>query len=148
MRVKTLNYLLLFVAILFTPWVTTAANDATAQYTPDVTFTLRTAIADGRLVYIGQGGEIDGKVNPTLNVKSGAMVQINLINGDGALHDIVAPDFNNAKSDQVSGQGSSTVLAFRADKDGEFAYWCSVPGHDLQAWKADSCRRGESSARY
>ncbi|WP_417585929.1 copper-containing nitrite reductase [Nitrincola sp.] len=129
MRVKTLNYLLLFVAILFTPWVTTAANDATAQYTPDVTFTLRTAIADGRLVYIGQGGEIDGKVNPTLNVKSGAMVQINLINGDGALHDIVAPDFNNAKSDQVSGQGSSTVLAFRADKDGEFAYWCSVPGH-------------------
>lgn len=102
---------------------------AAAKYAPDVTFTLRTAIAEGKLVYIGEGGAIDGKVNPTLKVPSNAMVQINLINGDGAMHDVVALDFNNARSDMVTGTGSSTVLAFRADKDGEFAYWCSVPGH-------------------
>ncbi len=29
-------------------------------------FTLRTGIAEGRMVYLGVGGDIDGKVNPTL----------------------------------------------------------------------------------
>src|SRR6187200_512161 len=42
-------------------------------------FTLRSGIAQGRMVYIGVGGEIDGKVNPML-VET---VQINLINGEG-----------------------------------------------------------------
>lgn len=104
------------------------AQNSDADYNPDVTFTLETAVADGKLVYIGRGGDIDGEVNPTLEVPLGAMVQINMVNGDGAMHDIVARDFN-AQSDQVSGEGSSTVLAFRADKEGEFYYWCSVPGH-------------------
>ncbi len=101
---------------------------AVADYHPDAVFTLRTAVAEGKLVYIGQGGAIDGQINPELRVPVGAMVQVNMINGDGALHDVVAPDFQ-AKSDQVSGKGSSTVMAFRADKAGEFYYWCSVPGH-------------------
>lgn len=129
MRVRFFNYLLLLVAVALTPLLATAETDSTAKYTPDATFTLRTAVADGRLVYIGEGGTIDGKINPTLHVPLGAMVQINMINGDGAMHDVVAPDFNNAKSDQVMGKGSSTVLAFRASKEGEFFYWCSVPGH-------------------
>ncbi|WP_218563971.1 copper-containing nitrite reductase [Marinospirillum perlucidum] len=123
------SYLLLAAALLLTPTMSLAADSSSAQYTPDITFTLRTAVADGRLVYIGQGGAIDGEINPTLRVPQGAMVQINMINGDGALHDVVAPDFNDARSDRVSGQGSSSVLAFRANQEGEFAYWCSVPGH-------------------
>src|SRR5262249_34859871 len=32
-------------------------------------FTLRSGIAQGRMVYLGVGGEIDGKVNPMLVVK-------------------------------------------------------------------------------
>lgn len=64
-----------------------------------------------------------------LQVPMGTIVQINTINGDGAMHDLVAADFNNAKSDQVTGKGASTVLAFCADKKGEFFYWCSVSGH-------------------
>lgn len=105
-----------------------AQKESPAEYTPDVSFTLRTDIAENKLVFIGVGGDIDGKANPTLNVKENAVVQVTVVNGDGALHDIVFPDFG-ARSDQIAGKGSSTVIAFRADKAGEFFYYCSVPGH-------------------
>lgn len=103
-------------------------QESPADYTPDVTFTLRTAIAEGKLTFVGVGGDIDGVVNPTLEVPVGAVVQITLVNGDGALHDIVVPDFG-AASERIVGQGSSTTIVFRADKEGEFYYYCSVPGH-------------------
>lgn len=99
-----------------------------ADYTPDVAYTLRTGIGEGKMIFTGVGGEIDGQVNPTLSVEPGQVVQITLVNGDGALHDIVAPDFN-AKSDQIAGKGSSSVMVFRADKAGQYFYYCSVPGH-------------------
>ncbi|MDX1514962.1 MAG: nitrite reductase, copper-containing, partial [Gammaproteobacteria bacterium] len=38
------------------------AAQAPASYTPDVSFTLKTGIAEGRLVFIGVGGAIDGVV--------------------------------------------------------------------------------------
>jgi len=104
------------------------AATGNAEYQADITFTLRTAVAEGKLVYIGQGGDIDGQVNPTLRVPENALVQVNLINGDGALHDVVAEAFD-ARSDQVSGKEASTVLLLRTGKAGEFFYWCSVPGH-------------------
>src|SRR5262249_46035787 len=50
------------------------------MHTPTI-FTLRSGIAQGRMVYLGVGGEIDGKVNPMLVVHEGETVQINLING-------------------------------------------------------------------
>lgn len=103
-------------------------SDSPAEYTADVVFTLRTNIGDGKLVFVGVGGDIDGEVNPTLNVASGAVVQLTLVNGDGALHDLTLPDFDVA-SDQIVGKGSSTTVVFRADKDGTFDYYCSVPGH-------------------
>jgi len=105
------------------------ANGSSAvQYRPDVTFTLRTAIADGKLVFISETGADKGTANPTLNVPEGAVVQINLINGDGATHDVTVPDFN-AKSNQLNDKGASTSIVFKADKKGEFTYICSLPGH-------------------
>jgi len=103
-------------------------NKSPASYRPDVTFTLKTAIAEGKLVYIGVGGAIEGIVNPTLKIDSNAVAQITLVNSDGAEHDIVVPDFS-AKSDHIVGKGSSTVIVFRANKNGPFAYFCSIPGH-------------------
>jgi nitrite reductase (NO-forming) len=91
-------------------------------------FTLRSGIAEGRMVYIGVGGEIDGKVNPLLLVHEGETIQINLINGEGAEHDIVVEQYA-ARSDRVVGRGASTTVAFTADRTGEFIYFCSVPGH-------------------
>jgi nitrite reductase (NO-forming) len=91
-------------------------------------FTLRSGIADGRMVYIGVGGDLDGKVNPLLMVHEGETVQINLINGEGAEHDIVVDQYA-ARSDRVQAKGASSTLSFTADKSGEFIYFCSVPGH-------------------
>ena len=91
-------------------------------------FTLRSGIAQGRMVYIGVGGDIDGKVNPMLSVHEGETVQINLINGEGAQHDIVVDQYAT-RTNLVLGIGASSTLSFTADKAGEFIYFCSVPGH-------------------
>jgi len=93
-----------------------------------VVFTLRSGIANGRMVYVGMGGEIAGKINPTLKVHEGETVQINLINGEGAEHDIVFDQFA-ARSDRVVGKGASSILSFTADRPGDTVYYCSVPGH-------------------
>ena len=72
-------------------------HDATSSdmHAPTV-FTLRTGIAEGRMVYIGVGGDINGVVNPTLLVHEGETVQINLINGEGAEHDVVIDQMGRA----------------------------------------------------
>jgi nitrite reductase (NO-forming) len=98
------------------------------QTVADVTFTLRTDIADGKLVFMGDAGKIAGKANPTLNVPVGAVVQINLVNGDGATHDLTVADFG-VKSNQINDKGASTAIVFRATKKGVFDYICSLPGH-------------------
>ena len=82
------------------------------------------------MVYLGVGGAIDGKVNPILTAAEGQVVELTLINGEGAEHDIVFPD-QNTKSPRVTGKGASTTIAFRAEKAGDFTYFCSVPGHQL-----------------
>jgi nitrite reductase (NO-forming) len=99
-------------------------------YVPDARYTLRSGIADGRMVYLGVGGTIDGQVNPVLSAAEGQIVQIILINGEGAEHDIVFPD-QDVKSPRITGRGASTTIAFRATRAGDFAYLCSVPGHEL-----------------
>jgi nitrite reductase (NO-forming) len=97
-------------------------------YLADAKYTLRSGIAEGRMVYIGVGGAIDGKANPVLTASEGQVVELTLINGEGAEHDIVFPD-QVAKSPRVTGKGASTTIAFRAAKSGDFVYYCGVPGH-------------------
>lgn len=97
-------------------------------YTSDIKFTLSTAIAEGDMVYVGVGGDIDGVINPRLSVREGDVVQITLINGEGAEHDFVVPEFGT-RSEFVSGVGSSTTLVFKAVKVGSFSYYCTVAGH-------------------
>jgi nitrite reductase (NO-forming) len=104
------------------------ATAPTIGYHTPTTWTLRTGIASGRMVYIGVGGDIDGKINPTLMVHHGELVQINLINGEGAEHDIVI-DHYAARSSIVVGKNASSIFSFIANKVGEFAYFCSIPGH-------------------
>lgn len=100
----------------------------TVSYHTPTTFTLRTGISGGRMVYIGVGGDIDGKVNPTLMVHEGELIQINLINGEGAEHDIVIDQYA-ARSSIVIGKNASSTFSFTAGKVGEFAYFCSIAGH-------------------
>jgi nitrite reductase (NO-forming) len=91
-------------------------------------FTLRTGVAEGRMVFLGAGGDINGQVNPTIKVHEGETAQINLVNGEGAEHDIVIDQYG-ARSNRVVGKNASSSLSFTATKTGEFVYYCSVPGH-------------------
>jgi nitrite reductase (NO-forming) len=101
--------------------------NGTDMHSPRV-FTLRSGVAEGRMVYLGVGGDINGKVNPTLVVHEGETVQVNLVNGEGAEHDVVVDDFA-ARTDHVVGKGASSTMSFSAAKTGEFFYYCSIPGH-------------------
>src|SRR5262249_5074794 len=78
------------------------SDGAGVSYIPDAKYTLRSGIAEGRMVYLGVGGAIEGKVNPVLTAAEGQFVQLTLINGEGAEHDIVFPD-QDSKSPRVTG---------------------------------------------
>jgi nitrite reductase (NO-forming) len=99
-----------------------------ADYTPTVRFQLRTELAQGKLAFVGVGGDIEGVVNPTLRVAEGAIVQVGLVNGDGIEHDVAFPDFK-AATDRINRKGASSVTVFRAGQAGEFEYLCTLPGH-------------------
>jgi len=109
-----------------------ASTIPASSYIPGLRYTLRTGIAEGRMVFIGVGGAIDGQVNPVLSAAEGQGVQITLINGEGAEHDIVfAAQEATARSAHITGKGASTNIAFRAGKAGDYIYFCSLPGHQL-----------------
>lgn len=93
-----------------------------------LTFTLVTGFAEGRMVFIGQGGEIEGQVNPDLHVPQGAKVTLTLVNGDGALHNFYIDELG-VRSADVAGQGNRTEVTFVAEQSGTFAYYCAIPGH-------------------
>ena len=110
----------------------TSSTQPASSYIPGLRYTLRTGIAEGRMVFIGVGGAIDGQVNPVLSAAEGQGVQITLINGEGAEHDIVFADQEaTARSGHITGKGASTNIAFRAGKAGDYIYFCSLPGHQL-----------------
>ena len=100
-----------------------------AEYLPNVSYTLTTGLADGRMAFIGVGGTIDGVANPNLVAQPGQVVQITLINGDNVAHDIFVEQFQGAHSAVVDREGGSTTIVFRADVAGNFNYWCTIPGH-------------------
>ena len=100
----------------------------TASQPNKVSYGLKSALQDGKMVFIGSGGAIDGQINPTLKAKVGDVVSITLMSGEGAEHNIVLPDFN-VDSSHVAGQGSTTTVTFGVDKSGTFAYFCHLPGH-------------------
>jgi nitrite reductase (NO-forming) len=52
----------------------TANGTITGGYVPNVKYTLRSGIAEGRMVFIGFGGAIDGVVNPELVANEGDVV--------------------------------------------------------------------------
>ncbi|KGO98848.1 copper-containing nitrite reductase [Novilysobacter defluvii] len=124
------NLVLLFALAAAAGFTPHAIAQGSASVTPvaDVTFTLKTAIHEGRMVFVGDAGAIKGEINPDLKVEEGAVVAITLVNGDGAMHDIAVPEFG-AQSDQLIGDGAATTIVFRATKGGQFEYWCTIPGH-------------------
>jgi len=93
-----------------------------------VEYTLETGLADGKMIFTGKGGEIDGKINPELSANVGDTVKVNLISGEGAQHNIFF-EGANAQSKDVVGPGNSVTLEFNPSQEGTFAYYCNIPGH-------------------
>jgi nitrite reductase (NO-forming) len=92
-----------------------------------VEYALESGLADGKMVFIGKGGAIDGQVNPDLSANVGDTVKIRLSSGEGAMHNFYLDEFN-VKSADFMGQ-DSVIVEFLASEDGTFRYYCGVPGH-------------------
>ncbi len=104
-----------------------AACASTGSQQTKLSYTLKTDLQNGKMVFVGVGGPIDGVVNPTLEAAVGDIVQVKLINGDGSEQNISFPDFSTTSTD-VSSQGSSTSIVFGVDKAGSFSYFSDLPG--------------------
>jgi nitrite reductase (NO-forming) len=98
-----------------------------ANQTNTITYTLKTDMQNGQMVYVGVGDGIDGVINPTLIASVNSVIQLKLIGGDDTHHNIDFPDFNSASPD-VSGKGDSVKVVFGVDRAGKFPYFSSLPG--------------------
>lgn len=103
-------------------------DDAMMEESSMVEFALVTGSTGGGLAFFGQGGEIDGLVNPVLSASVGDTVRITLVNGDGMPHDVFLPDLS-VQSSMTGAVDDQAVVEFKVSASGEFVYFCSVPGH-------------------
>ncbi len=94
-----------------------------------VQYTLRTDTSNG-MAFVGVGGDIDGQTNPTLTASPGDVVKITMLNGDGVEHDLAIAEFG-VSTGSVSAKGAWASITFTATQDGEYIYFCSIPGHRL-----------------
>src|SRR5512138_1376990 len=131
------NFRLLSLLLAFAVLISACANaktNSTSQASSGsgagkvVEYSLTTAMTDGKMVFVGVGGGIDGVTNPTLSANVGDTVKVTLSTSDGMEHNVAFPDFK-ASSQHVVGQGSSTTLEFTPDKGGSFVYYCELAGH-------------------
>lgn len=97
---------------------------------PPASFTLQTGVVDGRMAYVGVGGDIDGITNPDLVVRAGQTVFLSVVVGDGMPHDILIADLGH-RAPTVSGRGATTRMVFTVTESqvGTYSYYCTVSGH-------------------
>jgi nitrite reductase (NO-forming) len=108
----------------------TEGTIVSGEITAVVEFDLQTRIIDGHMVFVGVGGEIDGVVNPNLDVQAGRNVRLRITNRDGIPHDLSISDLN-IHVPLVSSRGVTTEVNFAArdDQVGIYSYYCTVSGH-------------------
>ncbi|HSB88421.1 MAG TPA: copper-containing nitrite reductase [Anaerolineales bacterium] len=110
------------------PTVPPAPTQTTMVLEPTVRYTLVTGAGTGKLNFVGRGGDIDGQANPVLTAQPGDVVEITLVNGDSILHDLTIDEFN-VKTPQIQNLDETAKVTFTVDREGEFFYYCTVPGH-------------------
>jgi nitrite reductase (NO-forming) len=130
--------LIMLLVVLLTACGGKSAQDNVVKYA----FT--TSIAEGKMVFVGVGGDIDGQINPVLHANVGDKVEIKLTSGDGSEHNIAFPDFN-ISSPHVKDTNPITVT-FTVDKGGSFVYYCEIPGHRQAGMEGKFEVTGESAA--
>jgi nitrite reductase (NO-forming) len=120
-----------FATLLLATVVAFAFGAAFAQdeQTPTVEFTLHGGIGSTGFQFVGVGGDIDGVVNPDLNVKVGDVVKVTVIS-DGMPHDF-AIDALGVKSDPATVAEEGVSIVFTVTEEGTYVYYCTTPGHAL-----------------
>lgn len=101
---------------------------AAAAPAPTVSYKLVTNTTDGKMAFVGVGGEISGQSNPTLTADVGDVIEIVLTNGDSVQHNVAIEPLN-VKSEYVNRLGAETRLVFQVNEAGELTYLCDLPGH-------------------
>ena len=107
-------------------------EEATAEnLEPTVEFTLVTRLDDKGFAYVGKSKGIEGVRNPTLRVKAGDVVKITIVKEDveGIQHDFAIEGLGVHVTEHVESKGDVVEVVFRVEKPGEYAYYCSIPGH-------------------
>lgn len=121
-----------------------SSNDTNIDGEPDLILSLRTEIANGRFVFIGNDALLAERVNPDIEVEVGQLVEINLVNNDGVVHDLAIPELG-VSTTRISQMGAEANLKFLAENPGRYSYYCTVPGH-RQAGMEGQLIIGEKSA--
>ena len=91
-------------------------------------YILTAAMRDGKFVYLGVDGEINGLVNPALSAKPGERITVMLVNSGEGTHDIVfsLPGGKKVQSDKISKQGETTSVTFTVpENDAAIEYYDS-----------------------
>jgi nitrite reductase (NO-forming) len=92
-----------------------------------VEYSLVSDLSDGKMVFVGKGGGIEGQVNPDLRAELGDTVRIHLSSGEGAMHNLYIDEFNAHSADFMG--ADQVTLEFVAAQEGTFTYYCAIPGH-------------------
>lgn len=117
--------------LLFLLLAAVLAACAGAEQVVNTEYILTPAMREGKFVFLGVNGAINGVVNPALTAKPGERITVMLVNGGEGTHDIVfvLPDGRKAQSDAVKKKGETTSLTFVVpDKDAVIRYYDS--GYD------------------
>src|SRR4029077_16273071 len=115
---------LLFVAPAGVSAAEGAVPAVVAKKEPFRKFQMTTGMADGKMVYLDE----QGKANPVLKANAGETVEITILSGEGAEHDIVIPELN-VQSKHFNGNSGPITVRFKVTRPGKFTYFCSIPGH-------------------
>lgn len=92
-------------------------------------YVLTTGFENGKLVYLGVGGEINGEINPVLHARPGQTLTVMLINGGEGEHVIEFPDLH-AASKPVTQQGQTTMLTLIVpNEEVDLTYLDSIANH-------------------
>ncbi len=109
---------------------------AGAEQVVNTEYILTPALRDGKFVYLGVDGEINGLVNPSLTAKPGEQITVMLVNSGEGTHDIVfvLPNGQKVQSDKVKKKGETISITFTVpEKDAAIKYYDS--GHEKLGMK-------------
>ncbi|MDO8532368.1 MAG: cupredoxin domain-containing protein [Dehalococcoidia bacterium] len=105
-----------------------SSSSPAANSEPTRAYALDTHFSGAGFTFEGHDEVSSGAVNPVLKLTVGDVVKITLTNGDGIEHDFVIPSLG-IHAGHVSSKGQSRSVVFSVTRAGEYAYYCSVPGH-------------------